>query len=97
MRSLHFAGWLAASVVVFTATPKAAQPMCKPALAVTEASISFDGPGCVVGLAGRTVVSTPGGEVVLNPGQAVVVPEPSGGVIADTDTGVSFLRCVAPV
>jgi hypothetical protein len=40
MRSLHFAGWLAASVVVFTATPKAAQPMCKPALAVTEASIS---------------------------------------------------------
>jgi len=33
-------GWLAASVVVFTATPNAAQQMCKPALAVTEASIS---------------------------------------------------------
>ena len=64
---------------------------------VTEASISFDGPGCLVGLAGRTVVSTPEGEVVLNPGQAVVVPEPAGGVIVDTDTGVSFLRCVAPI
>jgi mannose-6-phosphate isomerase len=64
---------------------------------VTEASVSFDGPGCLVGLAGRTVVSTVGGEVVLNPGQAVVVPEPAAGVIVDTDTGVSFLRCVAPV
>ena len=42
---------------------------------VTEASVSFDGPGCLVGLAGTTVVSTPEGEVVLNPGQAVVVPE----------------------
>jgi mannose-6-phosphate isomerase len=64
---------------------------------VTEASVSFDGPGCLVGLAGRTVVSTSQGEVVLNPGQAIVVPESAGGVIVDTDTGVSFLRCVAPV
>jgi mannose-6-phosphate isomerase len=64
---------------------------------LTEASVSFDGPGCLVGLAGRTVVSTPQAEVVLNPGQAVVVPEAGGGVIVDTDTGVSFLRCVAPV
>jgi mannose-6-phosphate isomerase len=64
---------------------------------LSEASVSFDGPGCLVGLAGRTVVSTPQAEVVLNPGQAVVVPEAGGGVIVDTDTGVSFLRCVAPV
>jgi len=40
MRSLHLAGWLAGSVVVFTATPDAAQQICKPALALTEASIS---------------------------------------------------------
>ena len=64
---------------------------------LTEASVSFDGPGCLVGLAGRTVVSTPEAEVVLNPGQAVVVPEVGASVIVDTDTGVSFLRCVAPV
>src|ERR1700731_991272 len=64
---------------------------------VTEASVSFDGPGCLVGLAGRTVVSTSEGEAVLNPGQAVVVPKGAGGVIVDTDTGVSFLRCLAPV
>jgi len=64
---------------------------------VTEASVSFDGPGCLVGLAGRTVVSTSENEVVLYPGQAVVVPQGAGGVIVDTDTGVSFLRCVAPV
>jgi mannose-6-phosphate isomerase len=63
----------------------------------TEASISFDGPGCLVGLAGRVIVSTAGGEVVLNPGQAVVVPMGADGVIVDTDTGVSFLRCVAPM
>jgi mannose-6-phosphate isomerase len=64
---------------------------------VTEASVSFGGPGCLVGLAGRTVVSTSENEVVLYPGQAVVVPQGAGGVIVDTDTGVSFLRCVAPV
>jgi mannose-6-phosphate isomerase len=63
---------------------------------VTEANVSFDGPGCLVGLTGRVVVSTAGDEVVLNPGQAVVVPQGVGGVIVDTDTGASFLRCVAP-
>src|SRR5271170_2145859 len=41
---------------------------------VSEASVSFDGPGCVVGLAGSGVVCTAGGEAVLNPGRAVVVP-----------------------
>jgi mannose-6-phosphate isomerase len=64
---------------------------------VTEASVSFDGPGCLVGLAGRTAVSTSAGEAVLHPGQAIVVPKGAGDVIVDTDTGVSFLRCVAPI
>ena len=64
---------------------------------VSEASVSFDGPGCLVGLAGRAVVSTTAGEVVLNPGLAMVVPMGVDGVIVDTDTGVSFLRCVAPI
>ena len=63
---------------------------------VTEASVSFDGPGCLVGLAGRATISCAGGEVVLTPGQAVVAPVGDDGVIVDTDTGVSFLRCVAP-
>ncbi len=62
----------------------------------TEASVSFDGPGCLVGLAGRATISRAGGEVVLTPGQAVVAPVGGDGVIVDTDTGVSFLRCVAP-
>ena len=63
----------------------------------TEASISLDGPGCLVGLAGRAVVSTSQGDAVVNPGQAIVVPNGTDGVIVDTDTGVSFLRCVAPI
>jgi mannose-6-phosphate isomerase len=64
---------------------------------VTETGVSVDGPGCLVGLAGSGVVCTAGGEVVLNPGQAVVVPRGDDGVIVDTEGGVSFLRCVAPV
>src|SRR5271156_2947215 len=64
---------------------------------VTEASVSLDGAGCLVGLAGRAVVSTAVGEAVLNPGLAVVVPMGDDGVIVDTEGGVSFLRCVAPV
>jgi len=63
---------------------------------VTEASVSLDGSGCLVGLAGRATISCAGGEVVLTPGQAVVAPVKGDGVIVDTDTGVSFLRCVAP-
>src|SRR5258708_40171026 len=63
---------------------------------VTEASVSFDGAGCLVGLAGRTVVSTSEGEAVLDPGQAVVVPKGAGGGIVDTENGVSFLGGGAP-
>jgi mannose-6-phosphate isomerase len=65
--------------------------------AVTEASVSFDGPACLVGLAGRAVVSTDEGDAVMLPGQAIIVPTGMGAVIVDTDTGASFLRCVAPV
>jgi mannose-6-phosphate isomerase len=64
---------------------------------MTEASVSFDGRGCLVGLAGSGVVCTAEGEAVLNPGQAIVVPSGDDGVIVDTETGVSFMRCVAPI
>jgi mannose-6-phosphate isomerase len=64
---------------------------------VSEATVSFDGPGCLVGLAGRAVVSTADGDAVIIPGQAVIVPPGVNSVIVDTDTGASFLRCVAPV
>jgi mannose-6-phosphate isomerase len=64
---------------------------------VSEATVSFEGPGCLVGLAGRAVVSTAEGEAVIVPGQAVIVPSGASGAIVDTDTGASFLRCVAPV
>ena len=64
---------------------------------VSEATVSFEGPGCLVGLAGRAVVSTAEGEAVIVPGQAVIVPSGANGLIVDTDTGASFLRCVVPV
>ncbi|MEO6806892.1 MAG: type I phosphomannose isomerase catalytic subunit [Edaphobacter sp.] len=62
-----------------------------------KAGVSFDGPGCVVGLTGSGVVCADGGEAVLRPGQAVIVPMGSERVVVDTEKGVSFLRCVAPV
>jgi hypothetical protein len=40
MRLIRLSAWLASSVVLFTATPNIAQQLCKPALAVTQASIS---------------------------------------------------------
>jgi mannose-6-phosphate isomerase len=62
----------------------------------SEAKVSFDTPGCLVGLAGSAVVITADGDVALSPGQAVVVPEGSGSVIVETGVGVSFVRCAAP-
>jgi mannose-6-phosphate isomerase len=62
-----------------------------------EAAISFNGPGCLVGLSGSTVVTTAGGHVELNPGQAVVVPMGNSGVTVQTGAAASFMRCVAPV
>jgi mannose-6-phosphate isomerase len=64
---------------------------------VTEASVSFDGPGCLVGLAGGAIVITDEGGVELSPGRAVVVQQGNAGVTIETGVGVSFLRCAAPV
>jgi mannose-6-phosphate isomerase len=62
-----------------------------------EAKVSFDAPGCLVGLSGSSVMTTAAGDVELNPGHAVVVPEGNGSVIVGTDSGSSFVRCLAPV
>src|ERR1700722_3327800 len=62
----------------------------------SEADVSFDTPGCLVGLAGSGVVITADGGVELNPGHAVVVTESHVGVIVESGDGASFVRCVAP-
>ncbi len=64
--------------------------------AADKVNVSFSGPGCLVGLAGRGVVVTVDGDVEINPGKAVVVPFGGGGVVVETGIGVSFARCVAP-
>jgi len=62
-----------------------------------EVAVSFDGPGCLVGVAGSGVVITADGGVELNAGHAVVVPAGSGSVIVKTRSGILFVRCEAPV
>src|SRR5580692_2244508 len=63
----------------------------------SEAKVSFDARGCLVGVAGIARVITADGDVELNPGHAVVVPEGNGSVIVETAAGVSFVRCLAPM
>jgi mannose-6-phosphate isomerase len=63
----------------------------------SEAKVSFDAPGCLVGLSGSSVVTTADGDVELHPGHAVVVPGGNGSVIVGTGSGSSFVRCLAPV
>jgi mannose-6-phosphate isomerase len=63
----------------------------------SEVAVPFDGPGCLVGLAGSVVVITAEGEVELNPGQAVAVTESHVGVIVESGVGALFMRCVAPI
>jgi mannose-6-phosphate isomerase len=58
--------------------------------------VSFDGPGCLVGLAGSAIVTTDEGDVELGPGRAVVLPRRNGSVTVETSVGASFIRCVAP-
>jgi len=58
--------------------------------------VSFDCPGCLVGLSGTGVVRCGGNEVELKASQAVVVPAGHSSVILNGD-GLSFVRCVAPV
>jgi mannose-6-phosphate isomerase len=60
-------------------------------------TVSLDGAGCLVGLTGRGVVRTPDGELELIPGKAVVVPMGDGSVVVETNSGVTFARCVAPI
>jgi mannose-6-phosphate isomerase len=62
-----------------------------------EAAVSLSGPGCLVGLSGTAVVTAADGDLELSPGRAVVVPMGNGGMTVETDMGVSFMRCVAPV
>jgi len=62
-----------------------------------ERSVAFGGAGCLVGLAGRGVVKTNDEELELIPGKAVVVPKGDGDVVVETDAGVTFARCVAPI
>jgi mannose-6-phosphate isomerase len=59
-----------------------------------EVIVSCDGPGCLVGLSGSAVVRCGEGEVELKTAQAVVMPV--GAFTVETDSGVSFVRCVAP-
>ena len=59
-----------------------------------EVRIAMDGVGCLVGLRGSGVVRWDGVEVELKMAQAVVAPV--GDVTIATDSGVSFMRCVAP-
>ena len=55
-------------------------------------------PGCLVGLSGvAAVIGGPEGQVELMPGRAVVVPADCRAVTVETDTGVSFVRCFAPI
>jgi mannose-6-phosphate isomerase len=63
----------------------------------SEVAVPFDGPGCLVGLAGSAVVITAEGQVELYPGQAVAVTESHVGVIVESSDGALFMRCVTPV
>jgi mannose-6-phosphate isomerase len=63
----------------------------------SKVNVVFDGPGCLVGLAGHGTVVTADGEVELRPGKAVVVSAGGVSMSLETGPGVSFARCVAPV
>ena len=61
-----------------------------------EVTLTVDGAGCLVGLAGSGVVRCGEEELELKAAQAVVVPVGSGPVEV-SGTGLSFVRCFAPV
>jgi mannose-6-phosphate isomerase len=66
-------------------------------LAGSEAVVPADGAGCLVGLRGKAVVKSKGGEGVDLPvGRAVVVPVSAGVVVVRSRAGASFVRCWAP-
>jgi mannose-6-phosphate isomerase len=59
-----------------------------------EVRVAMDGAGCLVGLSGSGAVRWGEVEVELKVAQAIVVPV--GEVTIATDSGISFMRCVAP-
>jgi mannose-6-phosphate isomerase len=63
-----------------------------------EVTITLEGAGCLVGLAGDGVVRCGGEdeEIPLKAAQAVVVPVGSGPLVV-SGSGLVFMRCVAPV
>jgi mannose-6-phosphate isomerase len=63
-------------------------------VAAGEVRVAIDGAGCLVGLSGEGLVRWSGVEVELKVAQAVVAPV--GEVTVVTDSGASFMRCVAP-
>jgi len=63
-------------------------------VAAGEVRVAIDGAGCLVGLSGEGLVRFSGVEVQLKVAQAVVAPV--GEVAVVTDSGASFMRCVAP-
>jgi mannose-6-phosphate isomerase len=63
-------------------------------IAAGEVRVAIDGAGCLVGLSGEGLVRWSGVEVELKVAQAVVAPV--GEVAVVTDSGASFMRCVAP-
>ena len=62
-----------------------------------DVRVVMDGSGCLVALAGSGVVRSGADEVQLKTAQAVVVPSGTSAVTIESDAGVSFMRCVAPV
>ena len=63
-------------------------------VAAGELRVAIDGAGCLVGLSGGALVRWSGVEVELKVAQAVVAP--AGEVTVVTDSGASFMRCLAP-
>jgi mannose-6-phosphate isomerase len=63
-------------------------------VAAGEVRVAIDGAGCLVGLSGEGLVRWSDVEVELKVAQAVVAPV--GEVTVVTDSGASFMRCVAP-
>jgi len=62
-----------------------------------EVRVPMEGMGCLVGLSGSGVVRCGEDVVELKVAQAVAVPVGDSSVIVETNSGVSFMRCVAPV
>ena len=61
-----------------------------------EVTVTMDGPGCLVGLAGMAQVRSDAGVVELVKASAVVVPAGTQVTVAAAGGAVSFARCMAP-